>query len=55
MWRRNGQREVETALVDTLHRLWRARDIDNIEAVEVYEAQLDRLLTWWAELTEVDQ
>lgn len=39
--------EIDAALVDTLHRLWRARELENIDAEMVYEAQLDRLLAWW--------
>lgn len=39
--------EIEAALVDTLHRLWRARENENLDAEMVYEAQLDRLIRWW--------
>jgi hypothetical protein len=45
--------EIETALTDTLHRLRTARDNDNLEATEVYEAQLDRLLRWYQQATRV--
>jgi hypothetical protein len=43
--------EVEAALIDCLHRLWSARTVDNLEAEIMYEAQLDRLLSWWQQLT----
>lgn len=46
--------ELDMALADCWRRLTQARDLENVEACEVYLAQLDRLLDMRLQLRQED-